>query len=413
MIDDISTYLWPGQTHFGYGAVELAGQEAAARRAAHVFLLTDPGIIAAGLLKPILASLEAAGIQATIYDRVPANPDVASVDAAGRAFYESVPNGRPERAATMVVAVGGGSVLDAAKGVRLLAGGLTEIKGAEGISVGEYALILGDEARPIPPTHTMPPMMAIPTTAGTGAEVTPWGVLTDLERKLKFGIGGAYLIPDVALIDPGMTLTLPPGLTAATGMDALSHLIEAYVSTNVNPALDPMILYGIELIGRSLPVAVAQPANRQSRYEVMLASMIGGIAISSKWLGACHSLAHQLSGFADVHHGLAIALMLPHQIAFSLPGAMERYGRVADALEAMAGDGSQAGKSRRQRAERAVTAVRQLMDDIGLPSRLRDIGVTEEMLPAMAQNAYVDLNWMTNPCLVTEADMVELYRRAF
>jgi alcohol dehydrogenase class IV len=401
MTDNISTYVWPGQTHFGFGAAGMAGQEVQALQANSVFVLTDPGIISAQLLEPVTSSLEAAKLIYIIYDEVPANPDIASVDAATAAFRDS--------GADVIVAVGGGSVLDAAKGVRLAAGGPLNA------SVSEYAPVMGDKVRPTPSPNDMPPMIAIPTTAGTGAEVTPWGVLTDLKRKLKFGIGGPYLVPNVALVDPELTLTLPPGLTAATGLDALSHCIEAYVSTNQNPALDPMILYGVELIGRSLRLAVAQPSNRVARRDMMLASMIAGVGISSKWLGACHSLAHQLSTFANVQHGVAIALMLPHQMAFSLPGALERYGDVGAALAGLERwELPEAGLGRRAKAERAVNAVRELVNDVGLPSRLRDAGVTVEMIPSMARNAYqLDGNWPTNPRLVDESDFENLYQQAF
>lgn len=401
MTENISTYVWPGHTHFGYGAAKMVGQEAQALRTTNVFIATDPGILSAGLLEPIIESLEAVGSPYTVYDKIPANPDIDSVDAATAAFRDI--------GAKAIVAVGGGSVLDAAKGVRLAAGGPADA------SISDYSSVMCGDVRPTPSPHEMPPMIAVPTTAGTGAEVTPWGVLTDPRRKLKFGIGGPFLIPNVALVDPEMTLTLPPSLTAATGLDALSHCIEAYVSTNENPALDPMILYGIKLIGGSLRLAVAQPANRSARRDMLLASMIAGIGISSKWLGACHSLAHQLSSFADLHHGVAIALMLPHQMAFSLPGALERYGDVGAALEGL--DSWQlagAAFGRRERAERAVTAVRQLINDIGLPARLRDAGVTEEMIPLMAKNAYqLDGNWPTNPRLAVESDLENLYQQAW
>jgi len=215
-------------------------------------------------------------------------------------------------------------------------------------------------------------------------------------------------VPTMAIIDPELMLTLPAFLTAATGMDALTHCIEAYVSTNDNPALDPMILYGIELIGRSLTVAVARGDNRAARHDMAQAAYIGGVAISSKWLGACHSLAHQLSGFANVQHGLANSIMLPHQMAYSLPGAIERYARISAAL------GVPNEGTLRQRAERAVAAVRQLAEDVGLPTRLRDVGVTEEMIKPMAKLAYtVDLNWWTNPRSVSEDVMERLYRAAF
>jgi alcohol dehydrogenase class IV len=386
----LSYYIWPGQVHFGFGAVDLVGREAKALPAGHVFVIADPGVVAAGLTEPVTASLKAAGLTYDLYDRVVPNPDTESVDAAVIAFNESK--------ADCIVAIGGGSGLDTAKGVRLAAGG--------GGKIAEYALMLGDKARP--PGRQMVPMIAVQTTAGTGAEVTPWAVITDLSRKLKMGVGGAFLVPTIAVIDPELMLTLPPFLTAATGMDALTHCIEAYVSTNDNPALDPMILHGIELIGRSLRVAVAQEKNREARHDMALAAMIGGIGISSKWLGACHSLAHQLSGFADVQHGVANAIMLSHQMAYSMVGALERYARVGEAL------GVPVEGSVRQRAERAVEAVQELNGDVGLPTRLRDVGVTEEMIKGMAYNAYkIDLNWWTNPRAVSETVMEQLYREAF
>ena len=389
----ISTYVWPGDTHFGFGAADMAGREATAHGGRRAFIVTDPGVAAAGLLEPVEVSLKAEGISYTIYREIPPNPDFGSVNAAATAFRAA--------GADLVVGVGGGSVLDAAKALRLLAGGPSEA------TVDEYVLKKGGPDRKPPDRRDMPPMIAIPTTAGTGSEVTPWGVLTNLERHRKQSVGGPYLVPSAALVDPALTLTLPPGLTAATGLDALSHLIEAYVSTNHNPILDPMILYGIELIGRNLRRAVTQPDDGDARSEVLLASTIGGIAISSKWLGACHALGHQLSSLADVHHGVAIALMLPHQMTFSLKGAPERYAQIAAALD---GDPPIAPKCG---PERAAEAVRQLVTDVGLPLRLRDAGVTREIIPALADSAIADLNWATNPCAITRDEMEELYEAAY
>ena len=395
-MSSIATYYWPGQTQFGYGAAELVGVQAKNLGAAKkLFVVTDAGIVAAGLLRPVLDALQAAGLTVELFDQTPPNPTTTAVDQAAVQFRAS--------GAELIIAVGGGSVIDAAKAVRILAGGPPEAQCAE------YALLLGDAVRPLPTVPQMPPMIAIPTTAGTGAEVTPWGVITDEARKLKMGVGGPATTPTVALIDPAMTLTLPPHLTAATGMDALTHLVEAYVSTNTAPiALDSLILDGIGRIGRFLRLAVAQPAHRQAREEVMLASMLGGIAISSRWLGAAHSLAHQLSGVAQVHHGLACALMLPAQMQFSLPGALARYAQIAQALAPIPVIGSI-----REEAERSVTAVRQLMADINLPLRLRDVGVTEAMIPEMADNAIIDLNWTTNPRPITRDQMEQLYRETY
>jgi alcohol dehydrogenase class IV len=387
-----SYYIWPGQVYFGFGASQRVGAEAQAEGAKHVFVIADPGVVKAGLLEPITGSLKVAGLAHTIYDQVIPNPDTISVDAAVAAFRESQ--------ADLIVGVGGGSGLDTAKAVRMVAGGPPEGR------VAEYAYRMGDKARPHP--KILPLYIAIPTTAGTGADVTPWAVITDVAEKYKFGVGGPRSVPSMAIIDPELMLTLPPFLTAATGMDALTHCIEAYVSTNDNPLLDPMILYGIELIGRSLTIAVARGDNRAARYDMAQAAYIGGVAISSKWLGACHSLAHQLSGIANVQHGLANSIMLPHQMAYSLPGAIERYARIGAAL------GVPAEGTLHQRAERAAAAVRQLAEDAGLPSRLRDVGVTEAMIKPMAKLAYtVDLNWWTNPRSVNEDVMEQLYRAAF
>jgi alcohol dehydrogenase class IV len=387
-----SYYIWPGQVYLGFGTASQVGQAARDDGARHVFVIADPNVVGAGLLEPVTAALRAAEIAFTIYTQVVPNPDVATVDAASAAYRDS--------GADLIVAVGGGSALDTAKAVRLAAAGPAEA------SIAEYALRLGANARPHP--RHLPTFIAIPTTAGTGAEVTPWAVITDPAEKFKFGVGGPRSVPSIALIDPELMLSMPAGLTAGTGMDALTHCIEAYVSTNENPALDPMILYGIELIARSLPIAVAKGSNRAARHDMAQAAMIGGIAISSKWLGACHSLAHQLSGFANVPHGLANAIMLPHQMEYSLPGAIERYAQVGAAL------GVSPSGSLRQRAEATIAAVRQLNADVGLPARLRDVGVDQALLAPMAHYAYtVDLNWWTNPRSVSEAVMEQIYRAAW
>jgi len=391
----VSTYIWPGQTHFGFGAVDLVGEQAKSRQTKQVFILADPGVVQVGLVEPVTTALKAAGLSYVLYDKVIPNPDTESVDAAVAAFRDS--------GADLIVGVGGGSALDTAKALCLVAGGPPEGRTAE------YFLALGEAARPVPLPQELPSFIAVPTTAGTGSEVTPWAVITNNETKRKMGVGGPATVPTAALVDPEMTLTLPPLLTAATGLDALSHLIEAYVSTNNNPALDPLILHGIELIGRSLRIAVAHGHNQAARSEVMLGSLLGGIAISSNWLGACHSLAHPLSGIAEVQHGVANALMLPHQMTYSLPGALERYARIGAALDAPYPPSG----TLRQQAERAVEAVKELVIDVGLPTRLRDSGVTEAMIPELARAAYQDLNWATNPRGVSEAVMETLYRQAF
>lgn len=389
-----STYLWPGKVQFGSGAAQLIAEEAPALGGTSLFVIIDPGVYQVGLLESALAKITEAGLTAIIYNEVVPNPDLESVHAAAHAFRDS--------GASILVGFGGGSALDTAKAVKLLAGGPRDAK------LWEYATALGIERRAYPLRQEMPPFIAVPTTAGTGAEATPWAVITDPQEARKFGVGDTCTIPEVALVDPDLTLALPAHLTAATGMDALSHLVEAYVSTNHNPILDPLILAGIEMIGSNLRTAVFRGDDQTAREMMMQASLIGGIAISSKWLGACHSLAHPLSGMAGLHHGLACGITLPHQMSFSLMGSIERYADIAAALDER---WLEAG-SRREMALGAPTAVTELMTDIGLPTRLSEVGVNETLIPALAKAAYTDLNWWTNPCYVNEEAMESMYRAA-
>ena len=396
MEQSISTYIWPGQIHFGFGAVERVAEEVKAYCGNHVFIIVDPGVVAAGLVESVTAPLEDADFRFEIYDRVVPNPDTDSVDAAVEAFRES--------GADLIIGLGGGSGLDTAKAVRLVAGGP-----AEGCIL-EYSPFLEAERRPTPLSKNMPPLIAIPTTAGTGSEVTPWALIVDNQGHCKFGAGGTPAsVPTVALVDPGLTLELPAQITAATGLDALSHCIEAYVSTNDNPILDPMILYGIELIGRSLRAAVAHGENYRARHDIMQAALIGGLAITSKWLGACHSLAHPLSSLAGIQHGVANAIMLPHQMDFSLIDALDRYARIGQALD----KSFPVIGTIRQRAEKAVEAVRQLVVDTDLPAHLKDVGITRDMIPDLADGAFHDPNWTSNPRSVTRLDLEQLYLKAY
>lgn len=380
----MQTILWPGVTIFGAGALAHLAEQVGELGKKHLFVLIDPGV--GRISADITSALNGTNIQTTTFDDVIGNPDAKHVDAAYAAYQAC--------GADCIVGVGGGSALDMAKGVRILAGS------PDGVSVAAYLSTLGDQRRPNPKLSEMPPMIAIPTTSGTGSEVTPWGVVTDKKTQQKAGIG-TNLIPNVALLDPHLTVSLPAHLTAATGMDALSHLIEAYVSTNAQKLLDPLILQGIALIGQHLRTAVAEPENLEARAAMLEASMLGGVALSSNWLGAAHSLAHQLSTFCDIHHGLACSLMLPPQMRFSHDYAAERYAEVAYAL-AGEQDGTKAGD-----------LVEQLAKDINLPIRLSDCGVQEEQIGTLAEFAFKDLNWWTNPIQPTEAQLEEMYRAAF
>lgn len=382
--------MWPGETYFGNGAAGELGERARRLGGSRAFVVTDQGVREAGLLGKVLASLDKAKVEFVLFDEVEPNPSDKLVRLVLERFKEW--------GGDLMVAVGGGSSMDAAKAVQLVAAG--------GGDILEYDLGLGEKARPTP--KDMLPLVAVPTTAGTGSEVTAWAMITDTQCNFKIAVGDAYLVPRIAIVDPEMTATMPPSLTAATGIDALSHCIESYVSTLEHPLGDLLALYGIRLVAQSLRQAVADSGNMEARWNMAMAAMVGGMTLNLKWGGGCHSLAHQLSAEAGVSHGVSIALMLPHQMEYSLPGDWEKYAKVAEALGE--GDGV---CSLQDKATGAVTAVRKMIRDIGLPTRLRDVGIAEEMLPKMAKKAMTDESHMTNPRKCTEEVMEELYRKAY
>jgi len=379
-------YDWPGRVKIGAGAVNTLPDYMALFGGKHAFVLIDPGV-RPFMLDTITAPLHAAGYTTTPYDKVIPNPDVPHTDAAAAAYRES--------GADVIIGVGGGSALDMGKGVRVLAG-------ADPAASSRQYMSSNPDAKPMPAIRDMPEMFAVPTTAGTGSEVTPWGVITDPETHRKGGIGGVSVIPSAAICDPELTYGLPNFLTAATGVDTLSHLIEAYISIYAIPTMEEMILRGIRLVGENLRQATAEPHDLTARHHMMEAAMLGGIAISSSYVGSCHSLAHQLSTFADMHHGLACGIMLPPQMNYLLSAAPEKYLRIAQALNPRATD-----------AAEAPQAVHQLLVDCGLPTKLSDAGVNEEVIDTMADNAMIDGNWMCDPIAADEAKMAELYRAVY
>jgi alcohol dehydrogenase class IV len=389
-VDALIYSMWPGETYFGNGAAGEVGRHARRLDSNRSFVVTDRGVREAGLLDRVLTSLGKECIESVVFDEVEPNPSDRLVRLATERFKDS--------GANLLVAVGGGSPMDTAKAVRLVAAG--------GGDILEYDLGLGERAKPTP--RNMPPLIAIPTTSGTGSEVTAWAVITDTQRNFKISVGDAPLIPTIALVDPEMTVTMPPSLTAATGIDALSHCIESYVSTHEHPLGDLLALFGIRLVARSLKRAVANGRDKEARRDMVMAAMVGGMSLNLKWGGACHSLAHQLSTELGLPHGVSISLMLPHQMEYSLSASLEKYAQVAEAM----GKGKGIG-SLEEKAVEAVTAVRELIRDIGLPTRLRDVGVKEEMIPAMARKAIKDDSHMTNPRKCTEEVMEELYWKAY
>lgn len=350
-----------------------------------VLIVADKGVTGAGLLAPVEESLQGVAELVGVFDDVPANSSVKVVEA-GAAMAA-------ERGADILVGVGGGSPLDTAKCMRILmtlGGQLLDYQG--------YNLL----------EQRLAPMIAIPTTAGTGSEVTPFAVIRDEDQDLKLTFASPYLVPDLAVLDPEMTRTLPPRLTAATGLDALTHAIETYVSTDNNPFSDSIAIYAIDATARHLRNATHNGNDMEARGQMLIASCMAGIAFSSGFLGAVHALAHATGGKFPVHHGTANAIFLPHVMEFNSPVVPAQYVRVAHAMGVQAG-----GRSDEEVIADGIAAVRALTSDCGVPTRLRDVGVPEEALDELAEVAMTDAAIFNNPRPATYEDLVSLMHAAW
>ena len=379
------TAIWsfPTRILFGEGAVEETGPEAKRLEATHAFLVTDEGVRDAGLVEPVTRALEKAGLATTVVADVSTNPTEAEVLAAAKSFGDA--------GADLIVALGGGAPMDVGKLVRLAATHPPPLE--------QYDDAIGGDAKV---TEPVPPMIAIPTTAGTGSEVGRSGVVTIQKTNRKTVIFAPRLMPDVAILDPALTFSLPPHITAATGFDALTHNVEAYCAKGDHPMADALALSGIELVARHLVTAVEDGKNVEARGAMLKASMMGAVAFQ-KGLGACHALAHPLGAELHMHHGLANALCLPAVLDFNRTAATMRIARIARILGVK-------GNDLETLAFECSGAVRALRKDIGLPDGLGEAGVTEEQLPALAPLAQADATHAMNPRACTKDDMLALYR---
>lgn len=385
MTDSSNLVLWsfPTRVVAGEGAANQCANEAHQLGGTRVLLVSDRGIDGAGLLEPIRASLDAAGLPHTSALDISSNPLEAEVLGAARAFEEF--------GADLVLAVGGGSVLDVAKLVRLAV--------THPGPLAQYDDAIGGSTKIVEP---LPPMIAVPTTAGTGSEVGRSGVVTIEATNTKTVIFAPSLLPNVAILDPVVTATMPPFMTAATGMDALAHCIEAYSAVGDHPMADAIALGGVRLCHRSLRAATESPSDLKSRTDMLKAAMMGAVAFQ-KGLGACHSLAHPLSTEFGLHHGLANALCLPAVLDFNRVVVPDRIAEIAHQLGVRGDDQSTLSFE-------CAGAVRALRRSIGLPSDLRSQGIQESDLPRLASLAYKDVCHQLNPRPCTEDDLLALYK---
>jgi len=369
----VSTFCFPTSILFGAGAVARLPEELAKHGISHPLLVTDAGLART----PVFARVAEHAPGAVVFTGVEPNPTEQNVLEGVSAYQAGRCNG--------IIGLGGGSPLDAAKAIRL--------KVTHELPLAEYD-DLRDGADRI--SANLPPYIAIATTAGTGSEVSRSAVITIAATHRKTVIFSPHLIPALAIADPELTLDLPPHLTAGTGMDAFTHNVEAYISRGYHPVCDAIALAGARMVWENLPRVMAGPRGIEARSQMMMASMMGAIAFQ-KGLGATHSLAHPLSSECGMHHGAANAVMLPFVLEFNRAEAAARLGD----LEAQFGGGDIAAQ------------VRELNRRVGIAPRLREYGVTQEQLAALADLAIQDGCHHLNPRSCTRADLLALYRAAW
>jgi alcohol dehydrogenase class IV len=386
-------YNFPVSIHFGWGEVENIGSLSKGFGFKRALIVTDEGVEGVGLLDGVKASLEGEGISFVVFSGVQPNPTDLNVEEGVKVYREAD--------CDAVVAVGGGSPMDAAKGVVLMArhpGSLREYYSGE------------DPRRPV--TSDVPPFIAVPTTSGTGSEASRGGIITQTSENRKRVIGSRHLLPKTVILDPQLTVSMPPRLTAYTGLDALSHSIEAFVVDSYAPLADAFAREGMRLVAESLVRAYDAGGDRRAREDMMMASTMGAMAFH-KGLGVVHSLAHQLSPQVGIPHGAACGIMLPHAIRFNVGGGPARERTAVRYAEVAGIFGVEAeGMTTADLAEEAAEVVEKLLVRFGVPTRLGDWGASEEDLDVMAGNAMLDHCHGRNPRPCTEADMRALYEAA-
>ncbi len=369
---------------FGEGSLDLVGRYAKNFGAEKVLVVTDPGVVVAGWSGRVVDNLQTSGVECLVYSQVSANPRAEEVMAGAELFLS--------QGCDLLVAVGGGSPIDCAKGIGIVSSNGGHILDYEGIDM-------------VPAPG--PPLICIPTTAGTSADVSQFSIITDLRERVKIAIISKAVVPDVSLIDPATTLTMDPFLTACTGIDALVHAIEAYVSTAHSPIFDLHALEAIRLIRANLLKAIAQPDDLELRGRLMLASLEAGLAFSNASLGAVHAMAHSLGGYLDLPHGECNAILLDHVISFNFPEAAERYLRIGEALSL-----DLRGLSAKQRKQAILKAISHLKMQAGITKTLGERGTSSSDIPFLAKHAIQDPCMVTNPLQPNQRDIEVIYEEA-
>lgn len=369
---------------FGHGSLAEAGHCALRLGARRPFVVTDPGIVEAGWVDELVGHLRGVGLPSVVWTDVTPNPKDHEIAAGYQRYAES--------GCDVIVAIGGGSCIDAAKGVAVLSG--------NGGTILDYAGVDRMD-RPIPP------LMMIPSTSGTGADVSQFCIVTDTERAMKVTIIGRALVPDISLTDPRLLTTMPEWLNAATGLDALTHGIEAYVSKAHHPLTDLHALSAVRLIGRDLEQTLLVPDDDEARTGMAQASLEAGLAFTNAILGATHAMSHQVGGLLDAPHGVCNGVLLPHVIRFNAASDPSRFHVLAETVGLPV-----AGVPASEAALMLADWVRELGDRVGVPRGLRELGVSEADVPRLARTTLEDACLTTNPRDTDAVTVEELFRAA-
>jgi 1,3-propanediol dehydrogenase len=369
---------------FGWGSLAEAGHAARRLGARRAFVVTDPGIIEAGWVAALIQHLRDAEVVPVVWHGVTPNPKDHEIAAGYQAYAET--------GCDVIVAIGGGSCIDAAKGVAILSAGGGNILDYEGV----------DRI-----TEAIPPLVMIPSTSGTGADVSQFCIVTDTARLTKITIIGRALVPDISITDPRLLTTMPEWLNAATGLDALTHGVEAYVSRAHNPLADGHALNAVRLVTSSLARTVSHPGDLECRCSMAQASLEAGLAFTNAILGATHAMSHQVGGLLDLPHGVVNGVLLPHVIRFNADGDPERFVPLARAA-GIDTDRVPAEEAARQLADQ----VRALGDEIGVPRGLRELGVQDSDIERMTGTTLRDACLTTNPRDIDAASIETLFRAA-
>ncbi len=372
---------------FGAGLIDKVGELVRSHIGARIMLVTDPGMMATGIVDRVQKALAAAKVEVELFSGVAADPPESVILEAAKQAIDAQVDG--------VLGLGGGSSLDVAKLVSILALGKESLKGIYGVGNAKGPRL---------------PLILVPTTAGTGSEVTPISIVTTGTNE-KMGVVSPVILPDIALLDPELTLGLPPHITAATGIDAMVHAIEAYASAspNNNPISRILATQALTLMGGAILTAVHEGSNIEARSAMLLGSMLAGQAFANSPVAAVHALAYPLGGHFHIPHGLSNALVLPHVLRFNAQTAPDAYAELAPfafpSLVALKGA---------ERAEAFCDHLAKLSRDCGLQQSLREMNIAEEMLPRLASDAMNQTRLLVNnPRPVTEADALAIYKAAY